>query len=165
MNDENLNSYAENAKDSLDYEKSEESNAQRSILEFSDSNSNSNNNHTRAEKKKRKTKNKKVMKVVKKNKNMRASMAGLKLKERNQMSNEVRSIFMSDSLMSNNIKSLQKERKINDTIVALISFIMIILCFYQLYLLIEAGYNQTDKILTLRTCIVILSIPNCNNIL
>jgi hypothetical protein len=159
MNDENLNTFDDKMKDSLDYEKSEDSNAQRSILEFSASNNE--NVSTKTEKKKRKTKNKKVMKGVKKNKNMRASMAGLKSKEKNQMSNEVRSIFMSDSLMSNNIKSLQKERKINDTIVALISFIMIILCFYQLYLLIDAGYNQTDKILTLRTCIVILSIPNC----
>lgn len=82
-------------------------------------------------------------------------------KEKDQMAMEVRSIYKSEYLMTNNIKSLQKERKINDTIVALMSFIMIILCFSQLYILIDSQYQITDIILTLRTCILILSIPNC----
>jgi hypothetical protein len=46
-------------------------------------------------------------------------------------SNDIREIFKSEKLMSNNVKSLQKEKKTNDTIVALMSFFMIILCFYQ----------------------------------
>jgi hypothetical protein len=151
---------------SLDYQRSSESNPQASILEFSASNySNEDSSKIINEKKRRKTKNKKVMKAFKKNKHIRATMAGLAAKEKDQMSKEVRSIFKSESLMSNNIKSLQKEKKINDTIVAIISFIMIILCFYQLYLLIDAEYQQTDRILTFRTCIVILSIPNCKKLL
>lgn len=50
---------------------------------------------------------------------------------RAQMSKEVRLIFQSQSLLTNNLKSLTKERKINDTIVSMLSFIMIILSFLQ----------------------------------
>ena len=117
----------------------------------------------------RNTKGKEMMKNFKKIKKQKpkpkVSLINLAEKEKDHLSKEVRGIFKSDSLLSNNIKSLQKERKINDTIVAIISFIMIILCFYQLSLLIDGGYYLTDKILTLRTCIVILSIPNCKLIL
>jgi hypothetical protein len=114
-------------------------------------------------KKRRKTKGRIMLKNFKKKKSSnRMTLAALASKEKDQMSMEVRSIFKSDSLMTNNIKSLQKEKKINDTIVALISFIIIILCFFQMYLLIDENYNLTDKILTIRSCMLILSIPNCN---
>jgi hypothetical protein len=119
-------------------------------------------------KKRRNTKGQKMLRVFKKQhkeKKNRISLESLATKEKVQIAKELRSIFKSDSLMTNNIKSLQKERKINDTIVALISFIIIILCFYQMYLLIDAEYYLTDKILTIRTCILILSIPNSKNIL
>jgi hypothetical protein len=52
-------------------------------------------------------------------------------KESDQRLKEVRDIFKSEKTMSNNVKSLQKEKKINDTIVAFMSLFMIILCFYQ----------------------------------
>ena len=78
-------------------------------------------------------------------------------------SKEIQELFSSEHLQANNIKSLLKESKINDTIVALISLFIIVLCFIQLHLLIQSNYIQTDKILTIRTCIIILSIPNSNN--
>ena len=76
------------------------------------------------------------------------------------ISKDIKAIFKSDTQTKNNIKSLKKEVKINDTIVAIISFITIILCFVQLDHLIYAGYEMTDIILTIRTLIIILSVPN-----
>ncbi len=114
-------------------------------------------------KNKKKLKGKKTFKVsIKKKKSYRVSMAGFRSQEKDHQSRQIKEIFKSETLMSNNVKSLLKEKKINDTIVALISFFIIILCFYQLYSLIQENYYLTYKILTLRTCIVILSVPNCN---
>lgn len=73
---------------------------------------------------------------------------------------EVQELLKSEANVTRNIKSLNKEKKINDTIVAIISFLSIILSFIQLYSLIDSNYETTDYILTLRTCILILSIPN-----
>ena len=44
--------------------------------------------------------------------------------------NDLQAIFSGDSVMKN-IKTRRKELKVNDTIVALISFCLILLCFYQ----------------------------------
>lgn len=76
------------------------------------------------------------------------------------ISKDVKEIFNSETQSKNTMKSLKKEVKINDTIVAIISFIIIILCFFQLNELISADYKMTDIILTMRTAIIILSIPN-----
>lgn len=76
------------------------------------------------------------------------------------VSQEVEDLFEGKILTGNNIKSLKKERKINDTIVATISFIIILLSFFQLDTLIQTNYEETSIILTMRTCILLLSIPN-----
>jgi hypothetical protein len=76
------------------------------------------------------------------------------------ISKDVKEIFNSDTQSKNTMKSLKKEVKINDTIVAIISSIIIVLCFFQLNELISADYKMTDIILTMRTAIIILSVPN-----
>ena len=75
-------------------------------------------------------------------------------------SNEIRELLKSEGNISKNIKSLNKERKINDTIVAVMTFLGIILCFLQLFNLISNNYENSSIVLTLRACILILSIPN-----
>ncbi len=106
--------------------------------------------------KKKKPKGRSIFNSVKK----KSTLALYAEKEKSKRSKDVRSLFLSESLMTNDLKSLQKEKKINDTIVALISFIIIVLCFVQMYQLIESEYYLTDTILTVRTCILILSVPN-----
>jgi len=107
--------------------------------------------------------NGKIMKqnMIKKKKSFRTSLVNFRNKEKESLTQNVKQVLKSESLMSNNNKSLSKEKKINDTIVALISFCIILISFYQLYTLIEEDYYLSYKILTLRTCILILSIPNC----
>lgn len=99
--------------------------------------------------------------TIKKKKSFRTSLVNFRNKEKESLTQNVKQVLKSETLMSNNNKSLSKEKKINDTIVALISFFIILISFYQLYTLIEEDYYLSYKILTLRTCILILSIPNC----
>lgn len=76
------------------------------------------------------------------------------------ISKDVKALFKTENQSRNTINSLKKEVKVNDTIVAIISFVIMILCFLQLDNLISANYQMTDIILTIRTAIIILSIPN-----
>jgi hypothetical protein len=46
--------------------------------------------------------------------------------------NDLQAIFLGDTVMKN-IKTRRKELKVNDTIVAIISFCLITLCFYQVF--------------------------------
>lgn len=169
MDDSQLNDHGVSKMDSIfdnDISESKTFKYVKSKSSINEFNNNKINDNSRSDvAKRRKTKGSQMLKTFKKKKKkskiQRTSLAALASKEKDQMSKEVRSIFKTDSLMSNNIKSLQKEKKINDTIVAIISFVLIILCFYQLYLLIDENYYESDKILTVRTCILVLSIPNC----
>ena len=109
------------------------------------------------------TKGQKILKSFKKNKiniKPKISLNEFATKEKKQISNEVREIFKAETKTIHNIKSLNKERKVNDTIVAISSLFMIILSFYQLYILISTEYQSNSMVLTIRTCILILSIPN-----
>ena len=78
----------------------------------------------------------------------------------NKITDEVRELLKSEGTTTKNIKSLTNEKKINESIVAVMSFLSIILCFFQLYELIDSNYEMTSVILTIRTLILILSIPN-----
>lgn len=44
---------------------------------------------------------------------------------------EIRELLKSETMITRNVKSLNKEKKINDTIVAVMSFLSIIICFCQ----------------------------------
>lgn len=104
----------------------------------------------------------KLMKKFKRGETRARSKSVLSLKK-SSISSEIRDMFKGDIILTNNINSRTKEKKINDTIVAIISFIMIILGFTQLFLLIDLDYSMTSTILTLRSCILIFSIPNCKH--
>ena len=78
----------------------------------------------------------------------------------NKINDEVRELLKSEGTTTKNIKSLTNEKKINESIVAVMSFLSIILCFFQLYEVIDSNYEMTSIILTIRSLILILSIPN-----
>ena len=92
--------------------------------------------------------------------NGRKPMRSLTIIRDKLISKDVKAIFNAETQSKNTINSLKKEVKVNDTIVALISFIIILLTFLQLDQLIWANYKMTDYVLTMRTAIIILSIPN-----
>ena len=77
-----------------------------------------------------------------------------------KINDEVRELLKSEGTTTKNIKSLTNEKKINESIVAVMSFLSIILCFFQLYEVIDSNYEMTSIILTIRSLILILSIPN-----
>jgi hypothetical protein len=82
---------------------------------------------------KRRTKGKLILRSFKKKKlkfqtNAKKVFDILTTKEFND--NDLKAIFNGDTVIKN-IKTRRKELKTNDTIVAVISLIMIILCFYQ----------------------------------
>lgn len=54
-----------------------------------------------------------------------------KMKENERKTENIRSILKSEMTTLSNIKALNKEKAINDTIVAVISFISIVLAFFQ----------------------------------
>ena len=81
-------------------------------------------------------------------------------KYNNKLNDEVRELLKSEGTTTKNIKSLTNEKKINESIVAVMSFLSIILCFFQLYEVIDSDYEMTSIILTIRSLILILSIPN-----
>ena len=81
-------------------------------------------------------------------------------KYNNKLNDEVRELLKSEGTTTKNIKSLSNEKKINESIVAVMSFLSIILCFFQLYEVIDSNYEMTSIILTIRSLILILSIPN-----
>ena len=74
-------------------------------------------------------KEKKQGKVEKKK--YQISQAELAEKQQIKLKNDIRNIFKSSQFRNHNLKSLQKELKINDTIVAIISTIIILLSFIQ----------------------------------
>lgn len=79
----------------------------------------------------RKTMGRKILKSFGRKKKRKGFLGQLAKSEKEQRAKEVLEIFRSDKIKTNNIKSLQKERKINDTIVAIISLFLIMMCFYQ----------------------------------
>jgi hypothetical protein len=87
---------------------------------------------------KRKTKGKLILRSFKKQKIKGAinakMMEILATKEFSDM--DVKAIFNGDTVIKN-IKTRRKELKTNDTIVAIISLIMIILCFYQVHIILN----------------------------
>lgn len=72
-------------------------------------------------------------KNIKKEKKKKKLFSQSELIERQQIKtkNDIKNIFRSSQFINHNLKSLQKELKINDTIVAIISSIIILLSFIQ----------------------------------
>ena len=74
-------------------------------------------------------KEKKQIRVEKKKYQM--SQAELAEKQKIKLKNDIKNIFQGSQFINHNLKSFQKELKINDTIVAIISSIIILLSFIQ----------------------------------
>ena len=88
------------------------------------------------------------------------SRKSLKIIKKKLVSKEIQDVFTVETQTKNNLNQLRKEEKINDTIVASISIIIIILSFFQLDQLIWSKYKMNVNVLTIRTIMIILSIPN-----
>ena len=88
------------------------------------------------------------------------SRKSLKIIKKKLVSKEIQDVFTVETKTKNNLNQLRKEEKINDTIVASISIIIIILSFFQLDQLIWSKYKMNENVLTIRTIMIILSIPN-----
>ena len=88
------------------------------------------------------------------------SRKSLKIIKKKLVSKEIQDVFTVETQTKNNLNQLRKEEKINDTIVASISIIIIILSFFQLDQLIWSKYKMNENVLTIRTIMIILSIPN-----
>lgn len=58
------------------------------------------------------------------------------LEDKTHQQKEIRELLKSETMITRNIKTLNKEKKINDTIVAVMSFMSIIICICQVYILI-----------------------------
>jgi len=78
------------------------------------------------------------IKAIKENKQIRVekkkyqmSQAELAEKQQIKLKNDIKNIFQGSQFINHNLKSFQKELKINDTIVAIISSIIILLSFIQ----------------------------------
>ncbi len=67
----------------------------------------------------------------KEKKKYQISQEELAKKHQIKLKNDIKNIFKSSQFINHNLKSLQKELKINDTIVAIISTIIILLSFIQ----------------------------------
>lgn len=62
------------------------------------------------------------------------SQAEIAEKQKFKLKNDIKNLFKSSQFINHNLKSFQKELKINDTIVAIISTIIILLSFIQVFL-------------------------------
>ena len=63
------------------------------------------------------------------------------LEDKTHQQKEIRELLKSETMITRNIKTLNKEKKINDTIVAVMSFMSIIICICQVYILSNYSYT------------------------
>ena len=88
-------------------------------------------------------------------KDQNLSRKSLKIIKKKLVSKEIKDVFTVETQTKNNLNQLRKEEKINDTIVASISIIIIILSFFQLDQLIWSKYKMNENVLTIRTIMII----------